>query len=102
MYLNHEESFPGVYNARHATLQTSRLFGFNLVRSTRAEMADLLVRAAVTRNRLQVNFLNAHCVNLAARDEAYRAILRSSDLLLPDGSGMAMAARMAREPMGRT
>jgi exopolysaccharide biosynthesis WecB/TagA/CpsF family protein len=100
MYLNHAESFQRAYNARHAALQTTRLFGFNLVRSTRAEVADLLVQAAHVGRRLRVNFLNAHCVNLAAQDDAYRAILRDSDLLLPDGSGMALAARLAREPIG--
>lgn len=100
MFLNHAESFRCAYNAKHSTLQTTRLFGFNLVRSTRPEIADLLVQAAVMRHRLQVNFLNAHCVNVAAQDDAYRTILKDSDLLLPDGSGISLAARIAREPVG--
>ncbi|EGD59087.1 WecB/TagA/CpsF family glycosyl transferase [Novosphingobium nitrogenifigens DSM 19370] len=100
MYIDHTENLSRTYNARHACLQTTRLFGFNLVRSTRPNMADLLVNAARDGQRLHVNFLNAHCVNLAANDDHYRAILQDSDMLLPDGSGLALAARMARQPMG--
>ncbi|MCJ2184595.1 WecB/TagA/CpsF family glycosyltransferase [Novosphingobium sp. 1949] len=100
MFINHTASFPGAYNAKFADLQTTRLFGYNLVRSTRAVMADMLVSAAIMGERLAVNFLNAHCVNLAAKDAEYRAILKHSDLLLPDGSGVSLAARLARQPTG--
>lgn len=39
-------------------------------------------------------FVNAHTVNLAARDPRYRALLAAADLVLNDGSGVALAARM--------
>lgn len=100
MYFNPAESFWTAPTVRRVGLTTTRLFGFNLVRSTRAEMADLLTDAALGGHRLQVNFLNAHCVNLAASDDAYRTILKNCDLLLPDGSGISMAARIARQPTG--
>ncbi|MES1952041.1 WecB/TagA/CpsF family glycosyl transferase [Salinisphaera sp. S4-8] len=49
-----------------------------------------------------MNFLilNAHCVNVAVRNRAYRQRLAESDLLLPDGSGMRIAARMAGKQFG--
>ncbi|MBT0670094.1 WecB/TagA/CpsF family glycosyltransferase [Novosphingobium profundi] len=100
MYMPAADHFARSYNARFPELRTTRLFGFNLVRATRSEMADLLVEAAANHQRLKVNFLNAHCVNLAAGDEAYRTILNGSDLLLPDGSGISLAARMAHQPLG--
>lgn len=100
MYFNHTESFSGARTERYADLPTTRLFGLNLVRSTRPEMAELLTDTALMGRRLQVNFLNAHCVNLAATDEAYRTILKDCDMLLPDGSGISLAAKIARQPMG--
>lgn len=46
-----------------------------------------------------VFFLNAHCANLAYLDRAYRDVLESADLVLPDGSGMALAGRMLKKPI---
>lgn len=39
-------------------------------------------------------FLNAHCVNVQARDPAYLAALRRADVILPDGVGVDLAARL--------
>lgn len=41
-----------------------------------------------------VAFANAHTLNVAARDETFRAILRRADLVLNDGIGVAIAARL--------
>ena len=57
--------------------------------------AHFLVQAAVAGQRLQVYFVNAHCVNVAARDPGYAQLLRSAPFLFADGAGMALAARMA-------
>ena len=67
-----------------------RLMGLDLFDGTLdAAMARLFDGA-----RRRVAFVNAHCLNVAACDPEYRAALRSADLLLPDGSGVAIAARM--------
>ena len=42
---------------------------------------------------VRVGFANAHCVNVAAHDAAYRACL-SNFVMLPDGVGMDLAARL--------
>lgn len=48
---------------------------------------------------LILSFLNAHSVNLAWRNEMFRAALESSDVLLRDGTGAAILFRMmGREP----
>lgn len=40
-------------------------------------------------------FANAHACNLAARRPGFREVLAGADLLLPDGAGLAIAARFA-------
>ena len=44
-----------------------------------------------------VNFVNAHCCNMASRNTAYKRALLRSDLLLPDGSGIAIAMKFRNE-----
>jgi exopolysaccharide biosynthesis WecB/TagA/CpsF family protein len=100
MYIDTAHSFANGSDFSFSDPATTRLFGFDLTRSTRGAIADLLIDAVRFGRRMQVNFLNAHCVNLAAQDHAYRAILHASDLLLPDGSGIGLAARIARQPLG--
>lgn len=41
-----------------------------------------------------VAYANAHALNLATSDPAYREVLRACDLVLGDGSGLAIAARL--------
>ncbi|WP_353476197.1 WecB/TagA/CpsF family glycosyltransferase (plasmid) [Salipiger sp. H15] len=41
-----------------------------------------------------VAFLNAHCANVMVRDPSYADALRRADMILPDGIGVELAARM--------
>ncbi len=59
-----------------------------------AHVARFIVDKAVAGERLQVFFVNAHCVNVAARDPEYARLLQNSPFLLADGAGMALAARI--------
>jgi len=56
--------------------------------------AELLIHAANTDHRHEVFFVNAHCVNIAAKDPAYASLLQEAKLLFADGAGMALAARI--------
>ncbi|TQS70239.1 WecB/TagA/CpsF family glycosyltransferase [Rhodobacteraceae bacterium] len=47
-----------------------------------------------------VYFLNAHCANLAHTRPAYSAALGRADVILPDGIGVDLAARMAGIRLG--
>ena len=91
---------------RHAppvTLRDSpraRLFEFDLVNSTRAHVARELVEMAAAGECATVQFINAHCINVAERDLAYRSALARADFLLPDGSGIGIAARLAGVKLG--
>lgn len=60
-----------------------------------ARVARYLVGKAAAGERLQVYFVNAHCVNVAARDPDYARLLRDAPFLFADGAGMALAARIS-------
>lgn len=71
------------------------LFGHHLTSASRADMARHIVARATAGQRSTINFVNAHCVNVQQRDPQYRAALQQSDLLLPDGIGMEIAAKLS-------
>ena len=62
----------------------------DLVDATRADTVDALLDG----NRRRIAFVNADCVNIAARDRDYARVLDGMDMLLPDGSGLSIAAGM--------
>ncbi|MDD7971575.1 WecB/TagA/CpsF family glycosyltransferase [Roseinatronobacter sp. HJB301] len=66
-----------------------RLFGLPLLSASEAQA----VGALLGRAKCRAAFVNAHCVNVAYRNPAYRRALDSADLLLPDGAGIDLAAR---------
>lgn len=70
------------------------LFGLELASASPEITAAHIVVRAGEGHRLTVNFVNAHCINQARGDAAYRRNLADSDLLLPDGIGVDIAARM--------
>jgi exopolysaccharide biosynthesis WecB/TagA/CpsF family protein len=73
-------------------IKTLPLFGLPVVDSEQS----LAIRAMLDRpGRTTVAFVNAHCVNTAAGDPAYARALRAAEFVLPDGSGILLAARMA-------
>lgn len=47
----------------------------------------------------QVSFVNAACVNIAARDRGYRRLLARASLVLPDGIGLKIAADLLGAPI---
>ena len=71
------------------------LFGLQFRDVSLAEAADDLVERARTGKGVRINFVNAHCVNVAAGDNDYLRALERTDLLYADGIGMAIAARLA-------
>nr|WP_298927023.1 WecB/TagA/CpsF family glycosyltransferase [uncultured Erythrobacter sp.] len=82
------------------TWETCDLFGLPLVKATRREMAKHILARAGARQKSTINFVNAHCINTRRDDPEYRSALSSSDLLLPDGIGMEIAAKMQGDTLG--
>lgn len=78
----------------------NRLFGMSLLNSTKDMTVEILLQRAIDRAPTVASFINAHCVNVAMSNKAYAAALERSDLLLPDGSGVNLAARLVGEDLG--
>jgi len=74
---------------------SDRLFGLDLVRGGVAHIAKKIVSFSRRMTGGTIFFINAHCVNTVLADKQYRAALDSADMLLPDGSGLRLAAKMA-------
>ena len=58
------------------------------------EALDLIIGGLRQQSPMRVSFLNADCINVAARHPAYREVLHRAHLLLPDGIGLRMGARL--------
>ncbi|EPX80524.1 WecB/TagA/CpsF family glycosyltransferase [Salipiger mucosus] len=72
-------------------IETIRLFGLDIVSATTEAVIDRLMTPG---RRSRIAFVNAHCGNVLARDSAYFDALATADMILPDGIGMELAARM--------
>ncbi len=67
------------------------------VRVARLERDAALAAIAALHDRerpAHVAYVNAHALNLAVADLGYREVLRRADLVLNDGIGLALAARL--------
>lgn len=78
----------------------THLFGLSLVNASRTEIAHTITARAALALPTTINFVNAHCVNTVRSDPDYARCLQESDFLLPDGSGMRIASKMAGKSMG--
>lgn len=70
------------------------LFGISFLNLNLADAADLVVNRACENLSTRVFFVNAHCINIAAKDKPYYKTLREAEMLFSDGVGMAIAARI--------
>lgn len=72
--------------------KTISLFGLPVVSASRQDAITGLLDAP--QEKRTAAFLNAHCINTYRDDASYRWAVSKADYLLPDGSGMKLAARM--------
>lgn len=75
------------------------LFDLDISDDTLDEAVAHLADAAAAGRRTTVAFVNAHAVNAAMRDPVYGRVLAAADRRYADGSGLAVAARMAGRPL---
>lgn len=79
-------------------LPVVRIFGVPIVRTTIAGALAAIERAASGRERVLVSYANAHTLNVASEDRGFHAVLTDrSELVLNDGLGVQLAARMRGE-----
>lgn len=70
-----------------------RIAGIQTANLTSKEAIERVARSLQAGTLLKLAFLNAHCVNVSRRDADYRERL-SRFLVLPDGVGVDLAARL--------
>lgn len=75
----------------------TNLFGLPLTNSTLSEAAVAIVERAKNGQRSIIQFINAHCVNILKSDLEYCRALSRADALLPDGSGISLAAKFSKK-----
>ncbi|MFO1060333.1 MAG: WecB/TagA/CpsF family glycosyltransferase [Dongiaceae bacterium] len=73
-------------------LPTVDLFGLPLVDAPMRRTLDHIMVGLEAGAQSHIAFVNAHCVNVAQGDAEYRLALGRAARLLPDGSGLALAA----------
>lgn len=73
-----------------ADLPTRPILGLPVVDATTEQTVTALLSGAAR----SVFFLNAHCANLRAGNRNYADALTRADMVLPDGIGVELAARM--------
>jgi exopolysaccharide biosynthesis WecB/TagA/CpsF family protein len=81
--------------ARSHTPTVANLFGVGIRDTTVAEASRDLIETARAGRRTRVVFANAHVVNELATRTGYSRIVSTADRVFADGSGMALAARLA-------
>lgn len=74
------------------------LFGLEFDNTSLQLAVAETVAAARASHKRQIGFVNAHVINTAKADRAYHRVLAQCDTLFSDGSGMAIAAKLAGQP----
>ena len=79
-------------------METVEVLGVPVARLTRAAARAEVVRLYERDRPALVAYANAHTLNLASRDSGYKEVLLSSDIVLNDGAGLAIAGRLFGRP----
>lgn len=79
-------------------METVEVLGVPVARLTAAAARQEMVRLYEGDRPAFVAYANAHTLNLASRDSGYRDVLRSADIVLNDGAGLAIAGRVFGRP----
>jgi N-acetylglucosaminyldiphosphoundecaprenol N-acetyl-beta-D-mannosaminyltransferase len=73
---------------------TIEILGVPVPRLDRRQALDEIVRLYEQPEAARVFYVNAHTLNLTASDPGYRNALLAADLILNDGAGLSIAARI--------
>ncbi|MDQ3958623.1 MAG: WecB/TagA/CpsF family glycosyltransferase [Actinomycetota bacterium] len=79
-------------------METVEVLGVPVARMTAAGARKEIVRLYERDAPALVAYVNAHTLNLASSDSGYREVLRSADMVLNDGAGLALAGRLYGRP----
>jgi N-acetylglucosaminyldiphosphoundecaprenol N-acetyl-beta-D-mannosaminyltransferase len=77
-----------------SSLPTIDLMGVRVTSASETETLDWIFDRQLYGIKTCVHYLNAHCSNVAAIDSNYSEALSKADLILPDGCGVNISARL--------
>lgn len=77
-------------------LTSLTLLGIPIARATSAEALAEIERLAETQAPAMLAYVNAHSLELSTRDAEFRRILQDCAMVLNDGVGVSLAARLCR------
>lgn len=80
-----------------APRETLSLLGVNIRNTTTADAIDRIDRAIAGQTPTRIYFVNADSLNKAYSDEVFRSVLNSGDLVLGDGIGIKLGAKLTRQ-----
>ena len=63
------------------------------------ETLECISNALHSRSAKKIAFVNADCINIAARNKEYQKNLQQMDMILADGIGMRMAGKLLKRPI---
>lgn len=81
-----------------ADIPSIEISGVSVARLTPRGALDAIEELAETAPPVMVAHVNVHTLNLAVADDPYRELLGSVDLVLNDGKGIMLGARLLRTP----
>ncbi|MDG6080291.1 WecB/TagA/CpsF family glycosyltransferase [Erythrobacter litoralis] len=84
-------------SVHYRAAKTCSVFGLSLSYDKPQIMVDRIFNMVESGSRSVINFVNAHCINTMNDDADYRRVLEKSDMLLPDGIGIDIAARAFKQ-----
>ncbi len=77
--------------------QPLELLGVRIANMTTAEAIDTIMRTIQEGRQASISFVNADSLNKAFTDAAFRTTLNNSDLVLADGIGIKVGARLTEQ-----
>ena len=89
-FLSVQDMYEGAQPIPGPALGKTEIMGLPIVNAQSGQVISKLLDGT----RRTVFFLNAHCANIRARNHTYRAALARADMILPDGIGVAVAAKL--------
>jgi exopolysaccharide biosynthesis WecB/TagA/CpsF family protein len=75
------------------------LQGLALFNGPMSQVLDTITARIQARQQTRLYYVNADCLNLAWHDSTYRQALQQADLLLPDGSGVSLGAKLTGQKL---
>lgn len=72
------------------------LLGVKVDSINKKDLLKVVVGWAGQTRKVTISYVNAHCLNIAVKDEAYRRLLNQFDLVYSDGVGVVWAGRFLK------